>query len=506
MPKLLIVDDEETIRIGLKSMINRLLPRWEVVGCCEDAEQAWEHVNSSAPDLAIIDIGMTGMSGLELADLLEKHKPEVSKIMLTGYDKFSYVQSALRAGVADYLLKPVQRDELVQALHKVEEQLAERELALRLKLEKSIADWAVFQKVEGYGELAELLDAKGLSGPDVRFGIILQFQYGEHETAEDESGFSATRDWPVLAGHISSGIVTAVSVTISSVCEMIFIAVSGRPSIEERQVYGELGGNGSQAQLAPVGCSELIGDLQLLPVAFRQAQEMMFRHAMVGDALSHTDEAARLNMLSVSIEMNDLKHFMQQLEQWRLELRPAREHNPFAEFARLFRFIAFFAGLQSSRSQSALLAEMNAEISKLSGSLLFTGDPGALLSAIDRFIDRVAQYKPNLFEERKIIGKVKEVMRREFMNPDFSLEHAALSVHLNPTYLSELFKETTGRKFIDYLTDIRLDEARRILLETDMKMYEVCLSVGYTSSKYFSTLFRKKFGVTPTMYREGPSA
>lgn len=99
MPKLLIVDDEETIRIGLKSMVNRLLPHWEVIGSCEDAEQALEQVNACSPDLAIIDIGMVGMSGLELALRLNNEKPEVNKIMLTGYDKFSYIQSAMRAGL-----------------------------------------------------------------------------------------------------------------------------------------------------------------------------------------------------------------------------------------------------------------------------------------------------------------------------------------------------------------------------------------------------------------------
>ena len=109
MPKLLIVDDEDTIRIGLKSMVNRLLPHWEVIGSCEDAQQALEQVEACSPDLAIIDIGMTGMSGLELALRLNKERPDLNKIMLTGYDKFSYVQSALRAGVSDYLLKPVQR-------------------------------------------------------------------------------------------------------------------------------------------------------------------------------------------------------------------------------------------------------------------------------------------------------------------------------------------------------------------------------------------------------------
>ncbi|WP_256759307.1 response regulator [Cohnella sp. WQ 127256] len=504
MPKLLIVDDEETIRAGLTSMVNRLLPHWEVIGSCEDAEQAWEQVKSCSPDLAIIDIGMTGMSGLEFALRLNKEKPEVNKIMLTGYDKFSYIQTALRAGVTDYLLKPVQRDELVDAFGKVEELLAERDRQSRLRLEKTVSEWTINQKVGSMSLLEQLLDAEGLLDEDVRYGVILRFQCDIDRETADQKTVLPNAYWMAHYKETHKGILKTVDVSLSNVCEMTFVAGRDLTTLMAWLECREQEVDRKSVQLAPIGYGELVDDLRLLPSAFRQAQEMMYRNVQPLEEFIPEEEAERINRLIVAIEMNDLKLVNHLLELWQRDLRQAREHHPVWEFARLFRFVAFFVGLQASRTPSALLTGMNADITRLSGRLLFTGDPVTLLSTIDQFIENVALIKPDSFDERKIISKVKEMMRREYGNPDFSLEQAALFVHLNPTYLSELFKDTTGRKFIDYLTDIRLDEARRLLLDTDLKMYEVCLSVGYTSSKYFSTLFRKKFDVTPTMYRDGP--
>lgn len=361
------------------------------------------------------------------------------------------------------------------------------------------------QKAGSCFELERLLDAEGLHGEDIRYGIILRFQYGSIEEPGEKQVTPPASYCFTQPHDADSNIIRVVDVTISNVCEMTFVAVRNMSSLEGCLEQCERISGRESTQLTLTGYGELMEDLCLLPVAFRQAQEMMYRIVKSHKELDTSDEAERMNKLMVSIEMNDLKSVIHLLEQWQLELKESREQNPLLKFTRMFRFIAFFAGLQTSRSQSALLTEINKQITRLSGQLLFTGDLGALMLAIDQFIEGVTQFKSDLFDERKIIGKVKEIMRREFMNPEFSLEQAALFVHLNPTYLSELFKETAGRKFIDYLTDIRLEEARHILLETDMKMYEVCLSVGYTSSKYFSTLFRKKYQVTPTMYREGQS-
>lgn len=504
MPKLLIVDDEETIRVGLTSMVNRLLPHWEVVGSCEDAEQAWEQVKSCAPDLAIIDIGMTGMSGLELALRLNKERPEMNKIMLTGYDKFAYIQTALRAGVTDYLLKPVQRDELVNAFAKVEGLLIERNRQSKLRLEKTVLEWTMTKKDESLTLLEQLLDGEGLLGEDFRYGIILRFQYRNDPEEDSQRIESPEAYWMADYEKSHQGLLRTVDVVLSNVCEMTFVAGRELSALKDWLECTEQAPDGKPRHCAPIGYGEITDDLRQLPSAFRKAQEMLYRNMQPLDKANPDEETVRMNRLAVAIEMNDLKSVNDLLNLWRRDLGQSSERHPVLMFGRLFRFVAFFVGLQATRMPSALLTEMNADIARLSGQLLFNGGPVTLLSTIDQFIEKVAQIKPDSFDERKIIGKVKEMMRREYGNPDFSLEQAALRVHLNPTYLSELFKETTGRKFIDYLTDIRLDEARRLLLETDMKMYEVCSSVGYTSSKYFSTLFRKKFDVTPTMYRDGP--
>lgn len=492
MPKLLIVDDEEMIRDGLARMVNRLLPRWKVISKCEDAEQAWEQALACAPDLAIIDIGMTGMNGLELAARLDEERPEIYKIMLTGYDKFSFVQSALRSGVSDYLLKPVQRSELVAALHKAEKQIAERKRQRRLKLEKAAADWAISARPESLAHLRQLLTEEGWAGEGIRYGIQLECRYHAGMAPDQElerfadNGEERSEAGSELLPYDNEGCLGKVIVPISSVCVMTLVAV----------------GESDVSSAIRMDFGVLTEDLSQLPAVLRQAQDRVYRDMRPACETIPADEAERMKRLIFAVEMDDLKTATYVLEQWRQELRHAAADHPMREFVRLFRFFAFIAGLQT-RVRSALLTEMSAEIARLSGRLLFTGDPVTLLSAVDHFVDSVSQLQPKLFDERKLIGKVKEIMRKEFMNPDFSLELAAAHVHLNATYLSELFKETTGRKFIDYLTDIRLEEARRLLQETDMKMYEVCLFVGYTSSKYFSTLFRKKFGVTPTMYRDG---
>lgn len=500
MPRLLIVDDEETIRLGLESMVQRLLPHWEIAGSCEDAEHAWEMIGTCHPDLAIIDIGMPGTSGLELALRLQEHRPDVNKIILTGYDKFAYIQSAMRADVTDYLLKPVQRDELVTAFRKVEGILNERADKARLRLEKTIINSIVAGKTDSLAELEKWLSYEGMQGESVRYGIAIrytdQWSDGQRPVEEEEERRHYPAEW--REGLASGGFLT-VNATLSDRFEMTLIAGHGLPSPDKERSKNKR--NGIAA--GPTGFGGSVDKLQLLPDVFRQAQDMLYQCIPQSAEAGSAEEAERTGKMSVALELNDLKAVLQLLEEWRAELGNTGNAHPLIVFTRIFRFVAYFASMQSSRLQSSLMIDMHAEITRLSSRLLMTGDPNVLLRAIDQFIERISMLKSEQSDDRRIIGKVKETIRREFGNPDFSLEQAAHSVHLNPTYLSELFKETTGSRFIDYLTDIRLEEARRLLTETDMKMYEVCLSVGYTSSKYFSTLFRKKFEVTPTMYREG---
>lgn len=497
MPKVLIVDDEEIIRTGLSQMVSRLLPEWEVVGACPDAPSAREAIGRLHPDLVVLDIGMPGESGLEAADKLARMNPDLAMIMLTGYDKFEHIQSAMRSGVIDYLLKPIQREELKQAILKAGDWIARRKREQELLLARALASCVAGGEEHGLPVLTDLLAKQGLLGSDMRYllQLTLHVHGGDEGKASDQEARLARAATEADAlGRAGAKIARWVVVPLARSCDLLFVAGAGLDPLSvpscERQDGGIL-----------VCRGQPVAELAELPREFRLLQERLLLGIGSSEAEQIPErELQRLSKLAVALETNDLAGTVALLRRWLEDWRTAE---PLRTLRGLLRLTSFFSSARTLPIESSLLKAMRPAIDALTGRLLFSYDPLSLLREAESFVERVALLDPATPEDRRVIGKVKEMIKREYVNPDFSLEQAAASVYLNPTYLSELFKESTGQKFIDYVTEVRLNEARRMLQETDMKMYEVCSAVGYTSSKYFSTLFRKRFNMTPTQYRDG---
>ena len=100
-----------------------------------------------------------------------------------------------------------------------------------------------------------------------------------------------------------------------------------------------------------------------------------------------------------------------------------------------------------------------------------------------------------------MIEIVKDYISKNYGDKELKLEALSKIVHMNANYLSDLFKEVTGKNYIDYLTLMRMNKAKKLLRETHLKTYEISEQIGYTTAKYFCTLFRRNFGITPTDYR-----
>lgn len=123
--KILIADDERTIRNGLAGLIRRWFPAWEVVGLAENGKQALRMAVQEKPQIVLADINMPEMNGLVMIEKIRSILPETQVIILSGYDQFSYAQQGIRLGVLDYLLKPVDRDELFMVLRDAAERAAQ---------------------------------------------------------------------------------------------------------------------------------------------------------------------------------------------------------------------------------------------------------------------------------------------------------------------------------------------------------------------------------------------
>lgn len=105
---------------------------------------------------------------------------------------------------------------------------------------------------------------------------------------------------------------------------------------------------------------------------------------------------------------------------------------------------------------------------------------------------------------RRLITDAKNVVAERYMEPDFSLDTVCSVLGVSNSYFSTIFKKETGKSFITYLTDYRMDVAVRLIVETNDKSYEIGEKVGYLDANYFSYVFKKKFGVSPSKYRKSP--
>jgi two-component system response regulator YesN len=122
--KILIADDERTIRNGLAGLIRNWFPSWEIVGLAENGKQALRIATQEKPQIVLVDINMPEMNGLEMIEKLRSIMPRTQVVILSGYDQFSYAQQGIRLGVLDYLLKPVDREQLFMVLREAGERVA----------------------------------------------------------------------------------------------------------------------------------------------------------------------------------------------------------------------------------------------------------------------------------------------------------------------------------------------------------------------------------------------
>lgn len=382
MFQLIIVDDEALIRDGLMQIVQRLAPEWEVAAVCEDAEEAWAAVQRIKPDAILIDIEMPGINGLKLSEQLQESYPSIYKIILTGHDRFQYVQSAIRQGVSDYLLKPLQREELREALNKARN-VIETHRARQLEI--------------------DLLKRSLLP-----------------------------------------------------------------------EAYAELSKAGAGAMLDPT------------------------------DAANPRNEALtqRQQELLEAIEINDVETVRNLLTQWKQELAHAAVSDPVSLSVGCYHFLSFALGTSLAAIQSRLGQHMKEHLPVLRQEIRHALSVHLLYKAIQKYLSslHLEQYATNDIAN-KTVAELKAFIQDNYGNADLNLEHLAKQVYLHPNYISELFRQVTGKTITEYVTEVRMAEARRLLRETRCKTYEIAEMVGYTSAKYFSSIFRRTYGMTPTEYR-----
>lgn len=515
MIKVMIVDDEYLIREGLKKTIPWKDYDMEVVATAENGEEALAMARECRPNLVVTDICMPFIDGLEMSEALLKDYPDTLLIILTCYDEFEYARKALQFGAFDYVLKPVDLGVFAEILERARKKYQllrqthsslsavlsgvihgrEDAGALRRDLESSgrgrnLAYCCLLFKLLGFGYAQSVLSPEELRSFLRLFGELLSECCGGRELlleGQEEDG----RYVVILGGESPE----AVEQAVEQVCQSV------RRQARIRDDY-------------PLLCaiSDVMRGEEALTDTYRQCKEIaqvaflydhtrFIRHSeLEGQEARSEDITNMVEAFSDALRTFDNKTLQARLREICGNIRTSGRGSMLyghVFVATVFSSILKVIGeMELEGFGEEFMAEYQAIIrmDSLSSQMQKIGE------LVERLCGLVQANKSS--PHAAIMQKAKSFMDSNYGDSTLSLQRVSAEVHMSPSYFSIVFKQTVGRSFITYLTDLRMEQAQHLLRNTDLKVYEISYAVGYDNATYFSTLFKKSFGMGPLEYRQ----
>jgi two-component system response regulator YesN len=514
--KIMIVDDEVIIRTGLAKVI-----KWDELGMellepASSAEEALERIPLERPNVLLTDIRMTGKTGLQLAEEAIQIIPDLEVIVLSGYDDFAYTQQAIRQGVSDYLLKTSRPEEIIKTVLKARQRIEDK--------------WAAhsqdhYKNKEARNRTFERWIRSGEAGPIDRHLLhtYLPGLFGDSDTPGSElQVFIVTAE-----GWEDSP--SSASLLLFAVDNMLQELLNCESLLEKKRVIAAIRlGNGSDN-----GMQHLRFIFQKIErllkcklyAAFgtpvQQPEHMHESYTTASDAFNYKtlisesiwlyedivkrkggktvcthEEELELSSILLEDDSVALKGWVQRFIQVQLE----DPQVTLESLEALVHSVAISAHRWLERVMTATGRESTMEESPKHFQLKLSVTPKDTLF---QYLNSVMKLYHNRLGEGQATHAQKAMAYiEEHLGSDVGLQQVARHVHLHPNHLSEVFKKETGITFGDYVTRQKIQRAMEILTISPAKISEVAARVGYEDVKYFSQIFKKYTGKTPSEFRE----
>ncbi|MBR2566124.1 MAG: response regulator [Paenibacillus sp.] len=528
MYRVLLVDDEEDVREGLVVEVDWEALDLRIVGLAENGREALEMAERVEPDVVITDISMPFMDGLELARRLRERNPLVKLVILTGYDEFDYARQAVSLSVDEYLLKPFSAAHLTELLTRLraqmEAEITEREdvqqlrehyrTSLPLLQADLIATLLHRQKSSAY--ILSRASQCGLELTGRRYGVsILTLHPSEDPELKLFAALNiAAEVWAEhKAGHAFLHQETVV-----------LLYVEPLKSLEGTQVEAE---NLQQQVLenvirsirhylrvpVTIGSSRLVDSLPEVKHAYEDALLALDYRLVPGtDSLIYIADVER--QAAGKLRFDELK---QQTLTRCLKAGTQTELEQGLQI--IFREIT----VEHGRSDIQLyLIEVLTTVWKAAqasgedmedifgaGFQLYTDLfrlPG--LSEAQQKVrevcllvqQRISSGRQHVYKD--IVEQALAFTKKHYADPDLSIQKVCAHLHISSGYFCSIFKKEVQLTFLQYLMQIRMDEARELLRSTELKSFQIAEKVGFAEPNYFSFCFKKNIGVSPKEYRK----
>jgi two-component system response regulator YesN len=524
-----IVDDEIAVREGLRDYVNWEAYGIKIVGLAHDGMQALQEIEQLRPDLLITDVKMPRMSGIELANHLHVEQPDLEIIFLSGYDDTEFLKEAIKVEAVDYLFKPFTQAELdavlKKAIDKIDKRVADQHMVSELQerlhqnlpqLRDRCMQMLIDQETHEPFLLQERFDSLDITLPiekpycvfivdiDNRHYVYRTLPTQERQLIDLTMYEAAKRIVTQTSGYVlpaeQGELVVIFRVTVSDGEELNVAATELRQSIAKFIDYP-----------FTVGIGNIVTNLAQIAVSYRAACEAVEHKLYLG---KNHDIAFDSVLLSSRTE-NSLTSLLD-TEKLRTSLAAGDEQEIFTTIRQIFkRLETDQCGQRLYRMVSNQLA---LDIVKRYCQVNRGGTIEPLLPILDKLssmetsADIVqclqdaaiivcnATNLARVKEPTSMIERIKRIISERY-SEELTIADLAAEIYLSPNYLCLLFKQEVGQTINDYLTEVRMSVAKKLLEDPANKIYHVCSQVGFTDTSYFTKLFKRHVGVTPSHYR-----
>jgi two-component system, response regulator YesN len=541
MYKILVVDDEPMVSTGIR---NFLLSSDLQISHVETALNGFEAIDClrmESYDLVLTDIQMGSMNGLELMEIICLEQPALSIIVISAHEKFDFAKKSLQLGAKDYLVKPVKRPELLRIVGKVLQEKEEKgknslelsakeresdkssvsnrnDLLIELMSERSLNPLQVDALREALGvsngtpffAVASMrldLNRGGFSNQEIRIQDRKLLKYAIINIVEE-----SLKEWN---GMVFDGLGNEL-IAIVMLNNQVESDEGQRPGQTMLQMIGQFISLNVKQYLnieTTVGMSTLNSEIIMLPKLMEEAKSAAeWRKLLPGQKIFYYDDMIDQENVHIVEWMASVDEYIQLLKSCSSEeefVDSSRVIQALKELGQSPDMMSSYLGILVYRIYGLML-----EYSKgLGGMSLHRYYPDHYfrgLSTQER-IDQLQAYTDEASKTIQIMSKERNLtilerimgyIRSNYRNPSLKLQDIASAVNYSTTYLSHLFKREYNTHIWDFVTEMRIEEAKLLLVSSDKKRYEIAYLVGYESPEHFSRMFKRYVNLSPAEYRK----
>ena len=531
--KVFLVEDEMVIRNGIVKSINWEKEGYRLVGEASDGELAYPMILKEKPDILLTDIKMPFMDGLELSRLVKQELPDTKILIFSGYDEFEYAKEAIRIGVTEYLLKPVSSEQLLEVMRRISKQI-EQDREEREILRQYQEDMKENVERERQNFFSHVIRGEVSIGEAVKNGK----KYGMDLSA----GFYSI----ILFKIFSTPEENIVSEHIWKICEKIetkvdeipyayyfqrgidgwvfLLTAESKEQMEERQknlcdCLAEIMKNERKVEYFG-GIGKPVERIRNLGQSFRDA-ERIFAERFTRQSNQFLSGFEKMDVYKDDEfqikDLGDVGKSREMIEKF-LNNGTKEELEEFMD--------TYFIRMKEDKLQSTLMRQYiimdiyivimsfcekidavnhdyQQETEKLKSTIQNMNSVSEIRSYITYMLNQAIELRDSISKKRyaDIIKAAEKMISEHYMSEEISLNSVADSVGMSPSYFSSVFSKESGKTFVEFLTETRMEKAKELLMCSALKTSEIGYEVGYKDPHYFSYIFKKTQGCSPKDYR-----